>query len=73
MKRSVFGLALCYNKLPQGVVELVSVKSFQHALQKALLNFAEKQAVVGGEWQRLFSVDWRRLSRRGLDELFGFT
>ena len=71
-RRSLFGLALCYNKLPQQVVKLGNVKGFQRALQEAFLKFAEQQAVSGGEWARLFSVDWRRLSRTSLDALFEF-
>ena len=68
MKRSLFGIVQCYNLLPQDVVNAGNVTLFQHRLQRGLLSYAEKQQDRG--WERLFSVDWRALKRRALDELF---
>ena len=45
IKRSVFGIALCYNKIPQRMIDHNSVKMFQSAVQQGLLRFAE--AVIG--------------------------
>ena len=69
-QRSVFGLAHCYNVLPQTVVDLTTVKSFQKHLQLALLNFAE-----GGtdDSQELYSGSWKRFPRTKLDTLFGLS
>ena len=68
LQRSLFGLAHCYNALPQLVVDSPSVKSLQHKLQGALLTLAEK---VGSDWSRLFAGNWRGFPRAHLDVLFG--
>ena len=70
MKRSLFGLCLCYNKLPQQLVDCKTVSLFQKTLQKGLLKYAERRAVHGNDWERLYSVNWRTLQRTQLDELF---
>ena len=70
IKRSVFGIALCYNKIPQRMIDHNSVKVFQSALQQGLLRFAEVRVAQGCDWERLYSVDWRRLQGTHLDELF---
>ena len=67
MKRSLFGLARCYNTLPQCIADSGSVKLLQKRLQQALLRRAESGA---SDWQRLFSTTWRSLSRTQLDALF---
>ena len=67
MGRSIFGLARCYNVLPQEVVDFSSVKLFQRALQGALLRLARLGAP---EWQRLYDGVWKRFPRTKLDELF---
>ena len=70
LKRSVFGIALCYNKLPQRIVDSKTVKQFQSTLQHGLLCFAERRIAHGLGWERLFSADWRVLQRTQLDEYF---
>ncbi len=67
MKRFLFGLAHCYNALPQSVVDKATVKDFQKTLQDALAKLAA--AEVEG-WQRLYSCGWRRYHRAKLDVLF---
>ena len=68
MQRSLFGLARCYNALPQRLVDIGSVKGFQKALQDGLLRLAEQGAP---DWQTLYSTAWKRFRRRAkLDELF---
>ena len=68
--RSVFGIALCYNKFPHRMIDHNSVKVFQSALQQGLLRFADLRVAQGCDWERLYSMDWRRLQRTHLDELF---
>ena len=70
MKRLVFGIALCYNNLPQRMIDHNSVNVFQSALQQGLLRFAELRVAQGCDWERLYLMDWRRLQRTHLDELF---
>ena len=70
MKRSLFGLALSYNTLPQAAVDCRTVKLFQKKLQLSLLCYAEHRAAQGKSWERLYSVHWRELPRTKLDELF---
>ena len=70
MKRAVFGIDLCYSKLPQRLIDYKSVKMFQSALQQGLLRFAELRVAQGCDWERLYLMDWRRLQRTHLDELF---
>ena len=70
MKRSLFGLALCYNALPQICVDATTVQSPQAQLQKALLKYAERRSTAGSDWERFYSVDWRRFPRTKLDEFF---
>ena len=50
MKRSLFGFALCYNKLSQQVVDSKSVSLFQAKLQQGLLlpNDDQLKANPGG-------------------------
>ncbi len=67
MKRSLFGLAHCYNALPQEAVDCKNVKLFQTQLQQSLLRYAECK---DGDWERLYSVNWRMIPRTKLDELF---
>ena len=69
MRRSLFGLAHCYNKLPQKTVEARTVRAFQRNLQAALKNYS---LVQGGDedWQRLPSTGWKDLPRTQLDSLF---
>ena len=69
MKRSCFGLALCYRKLPQDTVNAGNVQLFQRKLQRGLLHYAEQRDGLGLGWERLYNVDWRSLTRLALDEL----
>ena len=65
--RSVFGLVVCYNKLPQRVVDTESVKHFLRELQLAV----QKGANAGlPDWQLLYSSVWKRVPVAKLDELF---
>ena len=57
-QRSAFGLARCYNRLPQEIVELSNVKDFQKRLQHTLMNFLESGA---DNWSKLFSTQWRMM------------
>ena len=41
LKRSLFGLVRCYNKLPQKLVDATTVKALQRDLQLGLLHCAE--------------------------------
>ena len=68
MSRSLFGVVPCYNKLPQSVVALKTVKSFQRNLQKALKLY-ERQT-PGDDWSALYSAGWKRLTRLQLDTFF---
>lgn len=66
--RSAFGAAMCYNSLPQPVVELKSMKAFQRCLQTAVL----RCGLAGCEnWHRLLSVQWKRMPVRDFDRFFG--
>ncbi len=67
MQNSLFGLAHCYNTLPQRVVDSSSVKVFQKKLQEALLELAEKESP---DWQELYSGVWKRFPRTNFDQLF---
>ena len=67
LKRSAFGLAHCYNFLPQCVADKPSVTVFQKSLQRTL----SKLAAAGvDDWQHVYSVGWRRFSRLNFDRLF---
>ena len=67
MQNSLFGLAHCYNTLPQRVVDSSSVKVFQKKLQEALLELAGKESP---DWQELYSGVWKRFPRTNFDQLF---
>ena len=67
MLNSLFGLALCYNRLTQRVVDSLSVRALQKTLQKALLDLAEKHCP---DWRSLYSEAWKRFPRTNFDELF---
>ena len=67
MKRSLFGLVHCYNKLPQRLVDMTSIKALQRNFQLGLLKYADRGAP---DWQALYSSGWRKLARSKLDELF---
>ena len=67
LQNSLFGLAHCYNALPQDAVDCKNVKLFQKQLQQSLLRYAECK---DGDWERLYSVNWRMIPRTKLDELF---
>ena len=47
MKRLLCGIALCYNKFPQRMIDHNSVKVFQSALQQGLLRFADLRVAQG--------------------------
>ncbi len=68
LHRSVFGLANCYNLLPQKAVDFREVKGFQRSLQNALKNLAQRH--TDENWSRLFSTGWRAFTRTQLDTLF---
>lgn len=40
MQRSIFGLVYCYNRLPQAIVDVPSIKSQERSLQAALVKTA---------------------------------
>ena len=67
MRRSLFGLVHCYNRLPQRVVDTKTVKSFQGALQQALKRHSSSAAEA---WQNLFSTGWKKLTRVDFDKRF---
>ena len=67
LKRSLFGLVHCYNRLPQYLVDMSSVKLFQRNLQIGILQHAELGAV---DWQALYLTGWRQLPMTKLDKLF---
>ena len=67
MKRSLFGLARCYNFLPQELVAKHNVKLFQRSLQWGLRRHAESGA---HNWQTLFSEGWKSLPRTAFDRVF---
>ena len=69
MRRSLFGLVHLYNRLPQRTVGQLSIKSFQRSLQEALKVYASAPTAPD-DWQRLYSVGWRRLSLAQFDGLF---
>ena len=67
MKRSLFGTCRCYNRLPQALVDVGSVKLLQRNLQIGLRKFAQSGS---REWHNLFSKEWRFLSRQRFHALF---
>ena len=69
MRRSLFGLVHTYNRRPQDIVDSITIKSFQRSLQEALKVYASSPTAPD-DWQRLYSVGWRRLSLAQLDGLF---
>ena len=69
MKRSLFGLARCYNQLPQHVVDVPTVSIFQHRLQAALKVHASSAGALA-TWPSLYTKGWRRMSRRDFHKLF---
>ena len=66
LKRSLFGLARCYNTLPQNIVDCKSVRGLQRELQAGLLRFAELGV---DNWQVLFSTGWKSLPRTKFDSV----
>ena len=60
LKRSLFGLVHCYNKLPQKLVDATTVKALQRDLQLGLLHCAELGL---GNLHLLFSTGWKELPR----------
>ena len=68
LKRSLFGLVHCYNRLPQKAVDFHEVKGFQRGLQKALKTLALRNN--DDTWSTLFSSGWRAFTRTQLDTLF---
>ena len=60
LRRSVFGLVRCYNKLPQIMVDATTVKLLQRELQLGLLRYAERGA---DDWKTLYSAGWKVLPR----------
>ena len=67
MKRSLFGVARCYNLLPQDLVDTNSVKLFQRRLQWGLRKCADSGLE---DWKLLFSDVWRRGPRQNFDVHF---
>ena len=67
LKRSLFGLVRCYNKLPQKLVDASTVKALQRDLQLGLLHCAE---LGMNNWQSLFSSGWKELPRTKFDSVF---
>ena len=67
LKRSLFGLVRCYNKLPQKLVDASTVKALQRDLQLGLLHCAELGL---NNWQSLFSSGWKELPRTKFDSVF---
>ena len=67
MERSVLGLIHTYNCLPQSVVNMKHVNSFQRKLQQAL-----KNAAKGGleQWEYVFRRGFRRMSSYSFHKLF---
>ena len=64
LRRSVFGLVRCYNKLQQIMVDAKTVKVLQRELQLGLLRYAERGA---DEWKTLHSAGWKVLQRTQFD------
>ena len=64
LRRSVFGLVRCYNKLPQIMVDAKTVKVLQRELQLGLLRYAERGA---DDWKTLYSAGWKVLPRTHFD------
>jgi len=69
LARSLFGLARCYNQLPQRVVDRPTVKAFQRCLQEALKVYGSAPGAPEN-WPRLYTEGWRRASRRDFHRLF---
>ena len=67
LRRSLFGVVRCYNKLPQKVVDAETVKALQRDLQRGLLCAAEQDMK---DWQLLLSSGWNKLPRTKFDVLF---
>ena len=67
MQRSLFGVVLLYNRLPQSVVDAPSVRVFQARLQGGLKEYARSGI---DRWQRLFSTEWRLMPLARLHALF---
>ena len=65
--RSLFGLAFCYNRLPQHVAAAKTVKEFQRQLQYRLRKGANSGLP---NWQLLYSNLWRRMPVTTFDALF---
>ena len=63
LKRSLFGLVHCDNRLRQHPVDTSSVQRFQRKLRHGLLQHAELGA---SDWQALYSTGWRKLLGRKL-------
>ena len=57
-RRSIFGMAQCYNALPQFVVDAPNINCFQRELQAAVGNLVRRGRA---NWQDVFS-DGRRYS-----------
>ena len=51
-KRSIFGYVGVYNRLPQSLVNLKTVKEFQRCLQQTVM----RVAISGGDWEEFLSV-----------------
>ena len=64
LRRSVFGLMRCYNKLPQIMVDATTIKLLQRELQLGLLRYAERGA---DDWKTLYSAGWKVLPRTHFD------
>ena len=67
LRRSLFGLVHCYNKLPQKLVAAKTVKTLQRDLQRGLLCAAERSIK---DWQLLLSIGWKQLPRTKFDDIF---
>ena len=67
LRRSLFGLVHCYNRLPPQLVAAKTVKDFQRKLQWGL----QKCAHDGNpEWQLLYSSLWKRMPLAHFDRFF---
>ena len=66
LQRSVFGFVQCYNRPPQAIVEITSVK-YSRRLLFVLMNYAELGAA---DWQQLFSFKWRLMPTDAFHALF---
>ena len=66
MRRSLFGLVVVYNLLPEDVVRTKTVSAFQSRLQTAL----KRSIFVTDRWPMLFSSVERPLGPHELQSLF---